>query len=324
MSITPDSSRRDFLFIVAASASWGTVGVTNQIINAASATNALSLAFFRLAIAAPLFGLVSWKFFNFRLARINFRDLLTMILMGAMQAISQTSYSAALPLAGVTISTLVAICAAPVLIALVSPFITRERLTPTTLIALPGALGGTILLVVAQPQAGTGTISFLGVALALLSACSYAGFILCGRLLSGNYHPLHINTVAFGTGAIFLLLFAPTTGLVLIYPAWIWLLLLYLGCVPTALAYTFFQIGIRSFSATITSLVTLCEPLTASLLAWLLFHEQLGLSGFLGGGLLLGSMAIILFGPKRKGGIAQDDATRDTISLSLNKSLADE
>jgi len=40
----------------------------------------------------------------------------------------------------------------------------------------------------------------------------------------------------------------------------------------------------------------MCEPLTAALLAWILFREELGPIGLLGAGLLLGAMAVILLG----------------------------
>jgi DME family drug/metabolite transporter len=76
-------------------------------------------------------------------------------------------------------------------------------------------------------------------------------------------------------------------------------MLLYLGCVPTALGYGLFQIGMRSLSATLASIVTMCEPLTAAILAWLLFHEELAPLGLLGAGLLLGAMAIIMLVPRK-------------------------
>ena len=76
-------------------------------------------------------------------------------------------------------------------------------------------------------------------------------------------------------------------------------MLLYLGCVPTALGYGFFQVGIRSMSATVASIVTMCEPLTAAILAWILFREELGPLGLLGAGFLLGAMAIIMLVPRK-------------------------
>jgi DME family drug/metabolite transporter len=76
-----------------------------------------------------------------------------------------------------------------------------------------------------------------------------------------------------------------------------WLTLLYIGWVPGALGYVLFQAGLRSLSATIASIVSMCEPLTAAVLAWLLFHEELGPIGLLGAVGLLGAMLVILLTP---------------------------
>ncbi len=84
------TSRRDFLFIVCASVSWGTVGVANQCLYSFGATNALSLTFLRLAIATPLFFLASWISLGRRLFHIKRRDLRMMMLMGSMIAISRS------------------------------------------------------------------------------------------------------------------------------------------------------------------------------------------------------------------------------------------
>ncbi|GHO62302.1 membrane protein [Ktedonobacter sp. SOSP1-52] len=293
------SSRRDFLLVVCASISWGTVGIANQAMYTYGATNALSLTFLRLAIAAPLFFLVGWIRLGRRLFHIKPRDLCVMMLMGSLIALSQACYIAAIASAGVGVSTLIAICAAPVIIAVCSTLITRERLTLMTLIALVAALSGTILLIGTRSHAGKEAVSPVGIGLAFLSACGYAGFILCGRLLTNKYHPVQISAVAFGTGALMLLVCASATDLVLVYPAWGWLILLYLGSIPTALGYGLFQMGIRSLSATVASIVTMCEPLTAALLAWLLFREELGSLGLLGAGFLLGAMALILLVPTK-------------------------
>ena len=292
--------RRDFSLIVFASVSWGTVGVANRVLYDYGATNALSLSFLRLGIAAPVFILASWISLRHRLFEIQRRDLGIMILMGCLIALSQALYIAAIFYAGVSVSTLIAICAAPVIVALLSALIARERVTLMTVIAMAAAIGGTALLVAPSSQSyAAGNAALLGALLAFLSACGYAGFVFCGRLLSNRYPPLQISTIAFGTGALLLLVCASSTRLALTYPPAGWLILLYLGVVPTALGYGLFQVGIRSLSATLASIVTMCEPLTAALLARLLFHEVLGLAGLLGAGLLLGAMAIIVLVPKR-------------------------
>jgi DME family drug/metabolite transporter len=293
------SSVRGFLLITIASVFWGTVGIANQAIYAHSAANAFSLAFLRLAIAAPLFVLASWLLTGRVRFQVRPRDLCIMLLMGVLQALYQASYSAAIPYAGVTVSTLIALCAAPPIVALISTVIIRERLSGRTLLAMIGALGGTILLVAARTRPDVGSVSLLGVGLALLSAGGYAGFILCGRLLTSSYHPLHVNAVAFGTGALLLLCCAVPTQLVVSYPLWGWALLLYLGCVPTALAYGLFQVGMKSLSATLVSIVTLFEPFTAAVLAWIFFREQLNGPGLLGAALLLVALLLVLLAPQK-------------------------
>ena len=289
--------RRDFLFVVVGSASWGTVGVANQFLFAHSTANALSLACLRLTIATPFFFLAAWVSLRRRRFDIRRRDLIMMVLMGCMIGLSHALYVAAIAASGVTVSTLIAICAAPVIVALLSTVFARERPTSMTLVALGAALVGTIMLVVQRSSAGSDSVSFAGAGLAFLAACLYAGFVFCGRLLTGHYHPVQISLVAFASGALLLLICSLSTRLVRTYPVSGWLVLLYLGCVPTALGYGLFQVGMRSLSATLASIVTMCEPLTAALLAWIMLGEQLGPLGLLGAALLLGAMAIIVLAP---------------------------
>ena len=294
----PHNSQRDFFFIVLASVSWGTVGVANRLLYGFGATNALSLSFLRLAFAVPFFLLAGWFTLKRRLFVIQKRDLAVMVLMGCLMALSQALYVAAIEAIGVSVSTLIAICAAPVIVALLSAFILHERVTLMTLVALAAAVSGTALLI-STPSLPAADGASPGALLAFLSACGYAGFIFCGRLLTSGYHPVQITTVAFGAGALLLLICAASTRLVLTYPPGGWLILLYLGIVPTALGYGLFQAGMRSIPATLASIITMCEPLTAALLAWLLFHEELGLLGLVGAGLLLGAMALIVLLPQK-------------------------
>ena len=71
------TSRRDFLLVVFASISWGTVGIANQALYTFGITNALSLSFLRLAIATPLFFLIGWMRLGRNLFSIKPRDRIT-------------------------------------------------------------------------------------------------------------------------------------------------------------------------------------------------------------------------------------------------------
>jgi len=75
------------------------------------------------------------------------------------------------------------------------------------------------------------------------------------------------------------------------YSLTVWGLLLFLGVVPTALAYSLFLNGARSVPASVASIAALIDPVTAAVLAALLFGESLSLEGWVGAGLLLASIA---------------------------------
>ena len=287
------SSRRDLLSILSAAVAWGTVGVTTQALYGLSNTNALSIGFFRLAFSFPLLLIICVWLFGRRMFQVKQRDLLIMVGIGALLALYQVCYFTAIAYCGIAVAALVTLCSAPVLVALFSVIVIRERMSLATVLALLCAISGTALLVFAHSTPKSFSSSLIGVLFALASACGYAGIILSGRLLADRYHPLHINLVAFGTGALLLLGLALSTKFVVSYPMQSWLLLLYLGSVPTALAYALFFVGIRTVPATITSIITLCEPLTSASLAWLFFGEQLGAIGLLGALLLLGAIVAL-------------------------------
>ena len=85
-----------------------------------------------------------------------------------------------------------------------------------------------------------------------------------------------------------------TVGFAGSYPAEGWLLLVYLGLIPSALAYALFLSGMRSTSATTASVATLIEPLTATVLAWLIFAEPIAPSGLSGALLLFLAMGLVV------------------------------
>lgn len=295
-SLSPRAAvRRGLLSIALAAVLWGTAGVITKLLYHIAATNALSVGFFRLAFAAPPLLAVAWAHLGRRTLAIARRDLPTMAAVGAMQATSQACYFAAIAVTGVAVATLVTVCAAPVLVALLTVAHARERVARATVLALGGALAGTALLVVGRPDAAPHG-SAVGVLLALGAAAAMAAATLAGRALAGRYHPLQVTAIGLAIGAAVVFPPALLAGFVASYPASGWLLLTGLGLVPTALGYVLFQAGLHTIPATVASVVTLLEPLTATALAWVLFGERLGPWGALGILLLFGALGVLYRG----------------------------
>ncbi|MCX7792016.1 MAG: DMT family transporter [Chloroflexaceae bacterium] len=288
--------------IAAAALLWGTVGVTTQSLYQLNTTNALSIGFFRLALAAPLLLLACTLLYR-KTWRLRGRDVALAVLLGALMAGYQVAYFTAIRDAGVTIAVLVTLCTAPVLAAALGALLLGERLTWVVAVALVGALLGTGLLVGVRPGAGTDGHVGVGVLFALVAALGYVAITICGRLLSPAARPLEVNAVAFSAGALLLLAGALPVGLVTSYALPSWGLLLYLGLGPTALAYILFLAGMRHTTATVATLITLLEPLTGALLAWAVLGERLAPLSLLGALLLLLALGLLAWAPAAEPGV---------------------
>jgi drug/metabolite transporter, DME family len=224
---------------------------------------------------------------------IRQRDLLIMVLSGTFLAISQAAYFAAIRYSGVTIPTLLTMCISPVVVTFVSVLLKFETLTRRTVIALVCAIVGSLLLVGLQSADGTQDGVFLGVIFSIIAAVTYAVMIICGRFLAADCHPLQVTTFTFSAGTLILIPINLLSGVVIAHTTQGWLLILYLGLVPTALAYWIFQIGLRSVSATAASIIGMLDPVVAALLAWLLFGETLAARGLIGAALLIASIFLL-------------------------------
>lgn len=296
---TRAGARSGLLLVMLSAMMWGTVGVTTKTLYGLTATNPLSIGFFRLALAAPALFLGCGFLLGRRTFQVRRRDAAVMLLLGATMALYQVCYFGAIARVGVAVAVLITLCVAPVIVAVLSALLTKERPTGRMLLALGCALAGTAMLVEIQPGSGAQSAVLVGVLLALASAFGYAVVVLLSRRLAGRYHPLQPVAIGSGFGALLLWALALPGGLVLNYPPLGWGLLLYLGLVPTALAYGLFLAGVRHTLATVASIATLLEPLTSTVLAWLIFGERFSRLGVFGAILLAVAMVLLYGGTKR-------------------------
>ena len=283
---------------------WGTTGLTSNILNRLSAVDAVSVGALRLLIAFPALLILAQTLAPGTLRPLLKREWRAVLLMGLSMAAYNGCFFAALARTSVMAGTLLALCSAPLFVALLARLFLDEPLTRPVLLALAAGLTGTALLVGGQggsgPSTGSGLALLrldyaLGNLLALGAGLSYAVYALVGRATQAGdgTAPASLAALSFTTAAILLTPFALANGLRLPtnFPAWG--AVLYLGLVPTALAYSLYLRGLKTVPATVASIGTLVEPLTASLLAALFLGERLTQSGFVGAGLMLSSLAIL-------------------------------
>ena len=287
----PATSRRGFLLVVLAALCWGTSGVSGRIVADRTDLGPLDIAWHRMAIGAVVLLI---GFAATRRRRIETTAPLThatsvrLLLVAAGLAAYQLAYFAAVATAGVSIATLVALGLAPLLIAVGATVLGHGRPDRATVVALVVALIGLVLLVGISAGADTGTTVVLGALLAVGSAVGYAVVTLAG---GGVPAGIPVTLVGFAGGALLLTPVALVVGLRFTADPIALGVLLYLGAVPSALAYGMFFSGLRSVPGAVASIVTLLEPLTATALATAFLGERLSPGALAGGVLVLAAVA---------------------------------
>jgi DME family drug/metabolite transporter len=288
--------RRLPLFLVMlSSVLWGTVGVSSRLMTDIAPVHPFAVGFYRLTFSVPVLAVAGVVLLRRAMWAVDRRDLLGMAGIGAMMALYQVCYFASIVRVGVSVATLVTLCSAPVITAALTAILQRKPPSRRVLGALALALLGTALLIEWQPAEGSAASTLAGVALALGSASGYAVVTILSQGLTQRRHPLQITAIGFACGAAALLAIALGTGtLTAAFPATGWAILLYMGVIPTALAYVLFVAGMRGTSPTVATIATLLEPLTATLLATFLFGERLSSQALLGAALLVATMGMLL------------------------------
>jgi DME family drug/metabolite transporter len=287
---TPDASRRGFLLVVLAALCWGTSGLSGRVVADRSDLSPLDVAWFRLAIGAVVL-LAGWAVTARRRtpgAPVGRPVVVRLVLVAAGLAAYQLAYFSAVARAGVSIATLVALGLAPLLIAVGAALLGHGRPSRTTLTALVAALVGLVLLVGVSAGADGGTAVLLGTLLATGSAAGYSVVTLASSDVPAG---VPVTLIGFGGGALLLTPAVLAAGFAVPTDPVAVAVLLYLGLVPSALAYALFFTGVRAVPGAVASIVTLLEPLTATALATAFLGERLAPGAVAGGLLLLAAVA---------------------------------
>jgi DME family drug/metabolite transporter len=212
-------------------------------------------------------------------------------------ALYQVSFFAAVADTGVAVGTIVALGSAPTLTGAFEWILHGRRPEARWAAATALACAGVALLALAG--GGSAGISLPGVGLAVIAGASYATYTLSAkRLLDDGHAPESVMAAAFGLGAVALLPVLLLSG-----PGWLasgggLALAVFLGVVPTALAYVLFARGLRRIDASEAATLTLAEPVTAALLGIVVLGEQVGGVGAGGAALVLGGLLALAARPR--------------------------
>ena len=248
------------------------------------------LAFLRCATGVFCFGLHAVLRKEWRITATDFPKLLFfgMACMGLFTLSYQTSvHESGAALAVVLLYT------APAWVALLSRVFLKHRLSRRTLAAIGVAMAGVFLITLTgSPDT---RLSWFGVTTGLVSAFLYALHFPWNFHWRSIYSPVVLYAYATLGGAVFLFPFVEFTA----RPVLVWLQVFPGLALSTYLPYLCYGLGMRSVNPTPAAVIVNLEPVVACLVAYLWWNEQFTLSGWLGAGLVIGAVFLMIHGKKK-------------------------
>ena len=203
------------------------------------------------------------------------------------------SYFRAVQLGGAALAAIL-LYTAPAWVALAAALWLGERLTMRKSLAVVLTLTGIALVALGSGSSGLGDASLsatraTALAWGLLAGLAYAAYYLFGKRYFARYEASTLFAYALPLGAALLLpavTFAPKS-------AGDWVVLLFLGVVPTYGAYLLYSIGLARVEATRAATVATLEPVAAAALAYAVWGEALRGLGYVGGSLVLAGVLLV-------------------------------
>jgi len=176
---------------------------------------------------------------------------------------------------------------APIFVTLAGWLFWRQRVTRVFLAGMGVAIAGMFVLV--GPNFGSGGTRLLGDALASLTAVFYAGYMLAikaardadastARLMAWSTTLTSVLLLPFALLAPQPFLPAGAHG---------WLILLGLALVSQIVGQGLIAYAFAHLSASLSAVSLLIQPVMATLFAWILFNESVGVAQFAGGAIVL-------------------------------------
>lgn len=267
---------------------------------AQEAAPSLVIAAGRLALATLALAPLALARGREELRRMTRRDLWLALVSGVCLALHFAAWISSLEYTSIT-SSVVLVSTAPLWVALLSPLLLRERVSPLALAGMALALiGGSVIGISDSCQWAAGRLAcppfaefirgeaMLGNFLALAGAWTVTGYLVIGRKLRTRTSLVPYIFLVYGIAALVLaglMAAAGQTPFGLPPLTYLWILLLAL--VPQLIGHSTYNWALKYLPAALVAVSVLGEPVGSTILGYLVFRESPGWIKVVGGVFIL-------------------------------------
>jgi drug/metabolite transporter (DMT)-like permease len=257
-----------------------------------AAVSPSSAAVFRCLYALPVLALLAWLEGR-RYGPLDARTIRLSLLAGCFFAADLTFWAHAIGAVGAGLATVLGNLQV-VVVGIVAWALYGERPRRSILVALPIVIAGVVLIAGVLGANPYGSAPLIGVVMGLLTALSYAGYLIVirrgqrdiRRLAGPLFWATLATTIAAALAGVVVGDFDPTIRL----PAHGWLVVLALS--SQVAGYLLINISLPRLPSVVTSLILLVQPVVTVLLAMILLGEDPSAFQLAGIGLVMVGLAI--------------------------------
>lgn len=278
-------------FVLLAGILWGMMGLYVRRLNAAGFTT-IEIVAVRSIVTAVLLLLVLF-FYNREMLKIRIKDIWCFIGTGIFSIVFfNYCYFKAITMTSLSVAA-VLLYTAPAIVMVLSAVLFHEKVTVVKIISLAATFAGCVFVTGLVGSAGS--LSINGVIVGLGAGLGYALYSIFSRFaLERGYHSLTISFYTFVFATIGAL---PMADAGMIYEACvedIGMLGFYLmfALVSTVIPYIVYTLGLSALENSKASIIASVEPVAATILGIVLFHEKMTVSNLIGIVLVLGAIVI--------------------------------
>jgi len=230
---------------------------------------------------------------NPSLLKIARRDIWYFALLGSVgMGICQFTYLFAISKINVAAAILLQYLA-PIFIAVHAVVFARDRLNPSTLLALLGAFFGCYLVVGAY-NLQILSLNWAGIVSGILAAITFAWYSIHGEYGMRRYNPWTVLFYAmFFATLLWNILHPPLEAFFHNYELNEWGWILYIGVMGTLVPFGLYFHGVNLIRSTRASITATLEPITAGVVAYIFLDETMEPLQIIGGMLVIAAIVLL-------------------------------
>lgn len=258
---------------------------------------AMVIAAYRVGLASLILAPIAWWRARDELLSLEKHDYLLAGLAGLFLALHFATWISSLNYTSVA-NSVVLVNTNPLWVGLLTPLISKDRLTLMTKISIVVCVIGGVVIGIGD--FATGGQALWGDFLALVGSICAAMYLLLGRNLRRKLSLLAYIFLCYGSAAIILCPFVIVLRLPVVgFSTGTYAALVSMALIPQIIGHSSYNWALKWFSASFIAVTLLGEPIGATILAYIIFGETLTWAKFVGGSLILAAIYLAARGEKR-------------------------